>query len=110
MALSYSSDGVMDQCLQFIVNNSGLSCKLVATIQSNNGVRTVSKTGVESIESVACIFKIIGKNDLQTKAALYGLTVFPRKRIFYLTENHFLLTNFNCVDKLAVSEILSLVL
>lgn len=61
----------MDRCLQFVVNNAGLACKLVVTIQSNNGVQTVSKTGVESIKAVASIFKIIGKDDLQTKAAMF---------------------------------------
>ena len=62
----------MELCFQFVVNNAAQSCNLIATIQSNNGVQTVSKTGVESIKSVASIFKIIDKIDLQTKAAKFG--------------------------------------
>ena len=70
-ALIFEYVGI-EQCFQFIVNNAGQSCRLIVTIQSNNGVQTVSKTGVESIKSIASIFKIIDRDDLQTKATKFG--------------------------------------
>lgn len=48
------------------------SSRLIATIQANNGVQSVSKTGVESIKSVASIFKVIDKNDLKKAAEEHG--------------------------------------
>lgn len=62
----------IERCFQFVLNNAGQSCRLIVTIQSNNGVQTVSKTGVESIRSVASIFEIIDRDDLQAKAAKVG--------------------------------------
>jgi hypothetical protein len=60
------------RCFEFINNNTAPYAKLIITIQSNNGVQSVSKTGVESIKSVGRIFKPIGQEDLQVEAVTFG--------------------------------------
>lgn len=62
----------IENFFEFITDNTELNFKLIVTIQSNNGVQSVSKTGVESIKSVSGIFKIVDKDDLQTKAGMFG--------------------------------------
>lgn len=39
----------MEKCWQFLLNNTAYSSRLIVTIQANNGVQSVSKTGIESI-------------------------------------------------------------
>lgn len=60
------------RCFEFIKNNTDACAKLIITIQSNNGVQSVSHTGVESVKSVASIFKTIDKDDLQKEAVAFG--------------------------------------
>jgi hypothetical protein len=60
----------------FIANNSNESTRLIITIQSNNGNRIVSETGVESIKSVKDIFKIVDKDNLQAHALRSGFKLF----------------------------------
>ena len=62
----------MDSFFRFISINTELDSKLVATIQSNNGVQSVSTTGVESVKSVGSIFKIVDREVLKIKAGIFG--------------------------------------
>lgn len=62
----------IESCCRFLVNNTREPSRLIATIQSNNGVKSVSQTGVESIKSVASIFRVVDKQDLQKSAANHG--------------------------------------
>jgi hypothetical protein len=62
----------IDNCFSFINNNTRESAKLIITIQSNNGVQSVSKTGIESIKSVASVFKIVDKINLINTALRHG--------------------------------------
>lgn len=62
----------IESFFEFITKNTSIDSRLVVTIQSNNGVQSVSKTGVESIKMVGSIFKVIDKEDLQIKAASFG--------------------------------------
>ena len=57
---------------KFISHNTDINSNLIVTIQSNNGIQSVSKTGVESIKSVGSIFRIVEKEDLQEKAGIIG--------------------------------------
>jgi hypothetical protein len=59
-------------CFKFIQNNTGEAATLIVTIQSNNGVTSVSKTGVEPIKSVASIFKVVDRESLKATALAYG--------------------------------------
>jgi hypothetical protein len=62
----------VERFFTFIRKNTDLNSRLVCTIQSNNGVHSVSTTGVESIKSVASIFKTIDKEDLKQEATAFG--------------------------------------
>lgn len=57
---------------EFIANNTDESARLVITIQSNNGTNSVSQTGIESIQSVKEIFKIVDRDDLFANASRIG--------------------------------------
>lgn len=62
----------IEKVLGFIKNNAADSAKIIITIQSNNGLESVSPTGVESINAVEDLFKIVNKEDLQRKALMAG--------------------------------------
>lgn len=62
----------IEKCLEFIRKNTAPYARLIITIQSNNGVQSVSKTGVESIKSVSSIFKIVDKENLLKTALMFG--------------------------------------
>ncbi|WP_254561824.1 hypothetical protein [Dyadobacter diqingensis] len=62
----------IEKCFEFIKHNTATNAKLIVTIQSNNGVQSVSQTGVESIKSVASIFKTVDKKNLQKTALSFG--------------------------------------
>jgi len=61
-----------ERCFEFINLNTDRFSTLVITLQSNNGVRTVSNTGVESIQLVSSVFQIVDKDNLQKEALKFG--------------------------------------
>lgn len=62
----------MEKAFSFINNNSAESTKLIATIQSNNGVESVSSTGIISVYAVEEIFRVVDKDHLQNTASAFG--------------------------------------
>jgi len=60
------------KCFEFINNNIQDNGYLIATIQENNGVSSVSKTGIETIKSLGQIFRLIGEDDLLSFADKFG--------------------------------------
>jgi hypothetical protein len=72
----------MERCFKFIKHNTDPFANLIVTIQSNNGVQSVSKTGVESIKSVASIFKPIEQKDLRKTALIFGFTCISSEENF----------------------------
>jgi hypothetical protein len=62
----------IDSLFEFININTELDSILVVTIQSNNGVQSVSTTGVESVKSVGSIFKIVDREALKIRAGIFG--------------------------------------
>ena len=70
-ALIFEYVGI-EKCFKFISNNTADHCKLIVTVQSNNGVQSVSTTGVESVKSVGSIFVTVGKETLTEKATMFG--------------------------------------
>nr|WP_314866075.1 hypothetical protein [uncultured Flavobacterium sp.] len=62
----------IDKCFEFITNNIQYKGYLVVTIQVNNGVNSVSQTGVETIKSVGEIFQLIEPKDLLSFAEKFG--------------------------------------
>lgn len=78
----------MDSCFEFITNNINEKGHLIITIQDNNGVNSVSLTGIETIKSVGQIFKLISENELIEVANKFGFikigfeeNILPNKKI-----------------------------
>lgn len=46
---------------------------MVVTIQENNGVNSVSQTGIETIKSAGQIFRIVSESELLSTADKFGL-------------------------------------
>lgn len=61
-----------DTCFEFIKNNIKENGYLVVTIQENNGVSSVSKTGIETIKSAGQIFRIVPESELLSSANKFG--------------------------------------
>jgi hypothetical protein len=61
-----------DTCFKFINDNIQENGYLVVTVQENNGVSSVSQTGIETIKSVGEIFRIIAESDLVSIADKFG--------------------------------------
>jgi hypothetical protein len=63
-----------DTCFEFINNNIQENGYLVVTIQENNGVTSVSQTGIETIKSAGQIFRIVSESELLSSADKFGLS------------------------------------
>lgn len=61
-----------DTCFEFINDNIHENGYLVVTIQENNGVSSVSQTGIETIKSAGQIFRLISESDLVSIADKFG--------------------------------------
>jgi hypothetical protein len=61
-----------DTCFEFINNNIQENGYLVVTIQENNGVSSVSQTGIETIKSAGQLFKLVSESDLVSVADKFG--------------------------------------
>lgn len=62
----------IDTCFEFINSNILENGHLIITIQENNGVSSVSQTGIETIKSAGQIFKLISESDLVSSAKKFG--------------------------------------
>ncbi|RZL14369.1 MAG: hypothetical protein EOO62_05630 [Hymenobacter sp.] len=78
-------------CLAFVQNNTGEAAKLIVTIQLNTGVASVSKTGIESVKSIASIFHVVNQEYLTATALRYGFEEVGVEEN-YLPNGKFLLT------------------
>jgi hypothetical protein len=65
----------MDDCFKFIINNIQDNGYVVITIQVNNGVSSISKTGVETVKLVGQIFKPVDSKDLLVFADRFGFLI-----------------------------------
>jgi len=61
-----------DVCFEFINNNINEKGYVVVTIQENNGVTSVSQTGIETIKSAGQIFRIVPESELLNIAEKFG--------------------------------------
>lgn len=61
-----------DTCFEFINSNIQENGYLIVTIQENNGVSSVSQTGIETIKSAGLIFRLISESDLVSVADKFG--------------------------------------
>lgn len=71
----------IEHCFEFLQKNTTEGAALIITIQSNNGVESVSKTGIKSLNLVEDIFKVVDKEDLKRKALTSGF------KLVYCEEN-----------------------
>lgn len=69
----------MNDCFKFIVNNIQDSGHVVVTIQVNNGVSSISKTGVETLKLVGQIFKTVDSKDLLGFADELGFAIIEKE-------------------------------
>lgn len=60
------------EALSFAKNNISKTGQLVITIQSNNGVTSVSSTGIESLKKLGTVFKVVDRDDLISQAKAAG--------------------------------------
>ena len=69
----------IDRCFKFISNNTAADAKLIFTIQSNNGIESISQTGIESLNAIEELFKVVEADDLISQAANNGFRLNDRE-------------------------------
>jgi 2-polyprenyl-3-methyl-5-hydroxy-6-metoxy-1,4-benzoquinol methylase len=69
----------MNDCFRFISNNIQHNGHVIITIQVNNGVSSVSKSGVETIKLVGPIFKVVNANELLATAGSFGFELIKKE-------------------------------
>lgn len=62
----------IEKCFEFIENNINVGGRLIVSIQSNNGIQSVSSTGVESIKIAGKLFNLVEYSELLEKAKHFG--------------------------------------
>lgn len=70
----------MGDCFKFIINNIQDNGYVVITIQVNNGVSSISKTGVETVKLVGQIFKPVDSKDLLGVADRFGFAIMESEK------------------------------
>jgi predicted TPR repeat methyltransferase len=73
----------IDKSLEFAKNNLQVGGHFIVSIQSNNGVQSVSQTGIESIKKIGEIFQLINPNILISKATEMGLRLIEKGEFFF---------------------------
>ncbi|GAB3416121.1 class I SAM-dependent methyltransferase [Niabella aquatica] len=83
----------IEHCFKFLQKNTVRGAILVITIQSNNGVTSVSNTGIASLNLVEDIFKVVDKEDLIRTALKFGFdligceeNILPNGKSFFTLE------------------------
>jgi predicted TPR repeat methyltransferase len=73
----------VDKSLEFAMNNLQTGGHFIVSIQSNNGVQSVSQTGIESVKKVGEIFQMINPDILISKATEMGLRLLENEEFFF---------------------------
>ena len=73
----------IDKSLEFSINNLQRDGNLIISIQSNNGVQSVSQSGIESMQKVGSIFQLINPDILVQKAIKLGLKLIENEESFF---------------------------
>lgn len=73
----------IDKSLEFSINNLQRDGNLIISIQSNNGVQSVSQSGIESVQKVGSIFQLINPDILVQKAIKLGLKLIENEESFF---------------------------
>lgn len=72
----------IDKSLEFSIDNLQIDGNLIVSIQSNNGVQSVSLSGIESVQKVGSIFQLINPEILVEKAIKSGLKLIENEESF----------------------------
>jgi len=72
----------LENGFEFIRNNLQTNGNLIITIQSNNGITSISQTGVESIKAVGQIFQIVESSLLLEFAEKAGFSLMDSEENF----------------------------
>ena len=73
----------IDKSLEFSIKNLQQSGNLIVSIQSNNGVQSVSQSGIESVQKVGTIFQLIDPEILVSKAIKIGFNLVEIEESFF---------------------------
>lgn len=73
----------IEKALEFVKNNLQSGGHLVVSIQSNNGVQSVSQSGIESVQKVGSIFQVVDPEILISKAIEIGLKPVENEEAFF---------------------------
>lgn len=73
----------IDKSLEFAVSNLQTGGNLIVSIQSNNGVQSVSQSGIESVQKVGSIFQLVDSEVLIKKAIEKGLKLVENEESFF---------------------------
>jgi len=72
----------IDKALEFSKNNLRGGGHLIVTTQANNGIASVSPTGITSVQQAAGIFQTVDEEDLLSRAAQGGFRLVDREENF----------------------------
>ena len=62
----------IEKCFKFISRNIKNNGHLIVTVQSNNGAKSVGRSGIESVKSVERIFRLVETDDILSVAQKFG--------------------------------------
>ncbi|KIA86669.1 hypothetical protein [Flavobacterium sp. AED] len=80
MVLEYTG---IDKALEFSINNLQTGGNLIVSIQSNNGVQSVSQSGIASVLKVGSIFQLVDPDILVIEAKKRGLRLIENEESFF---------------------------
>nr|WP_315165864.1 class I SAM-dependent methyltransferase [uncultured Flavobacterium sp.] len=73
----------VEKSLEFAIKNLEADGHFIVSIQSNNGVQSVSQTGIESVKKVGDIFQLINPEMLISKATEMELALIGNEEFFF---------------------------
>lgn len=73
----------IDKSLEFAINNLQTKGNLIVSVQSNNGVQSVSQSGIESVQKVGSIFQLVDPEILVVKANEIGFKLAGSEESFF---------------------------
>lgn len=73
----------VEKSLEFAKKNLNAGGHFIVSIQSNNGVQSVSETGIEAVKKVGDIFQLINPDVLISKAVEIGLKLIGNEEFFF---------------------------
>lgn len=73
----------IDKAIDFANNNLQSGGHFVVSVQSNNGIQSVSQSGIESVQKVESIFQLINPEELLNKTKEKGFVLIENEELFF---------------------------